>query len=524
MRASIRGARRRRDPGRYASSVVVSLTLHAIAAALLAIYIVAREVPRLLEQTAPILVSFWRAEPRRAAPPPPRPPAEDEPEPAVETVVALGPPKPSAAPGTLTVAPGSQTSRSGAAAQGRVAQPRDLAPTHAAASATGSVPVGQPGHTVHAAFTAFADLAHEAPGEVVPVSLPDGAELDSDPTDVRARGGYFSSGRGLGAGNAAGGGGYGSGGGGGSRTGVYSGLMRGLARGLIASTSSEELDIVFIVDTTHSMIDNVRGVTAYADEFVDLLRWDGRNPRFGLVTFSDTIREPAKARGMTSTSGDFRNWLHAITFTGGGAIAESGLDAVMTGAQKLKFRKKSHRYFVFVSDGPFHDRDYNGQSEYTLDEVIRDLQERRVVVDVVGIDFLPVMQLAWGTGGRWLRIPGKGYLEQVAPPLPVKANAALGVLSTKAAGPRDEIHVFPDADHPPEWYELRWRLLNPRGEKIRGEFVVRQEPAAAARRLTFAPKFDERWFGGSYGYYTAIYRITDSAGKSSVLRRVMDYR
>ena len=457
---------------------------------------------------------------------PKRAPVEATPEPApeAEPVAAPGPPKPSVAPGRLTVTTGSPRSRSAGVANGRVAAARDLSAAHEPSVAPGRVEVGQTAHRVQASFTAFADLTHDAPGEVIPVTLPDGAELDADPTNVRARGGYFSSGRGLGAGNAPGGGGYGSGGGGGSRTGAYSGLMRGLARGLIASTSAEEVDIVFIVDTTHSMIDNVRGVTAYADEFVDLLRWDGRRPRFGLVTFSDTTREAARTRGMTAKSGDFRNWLHDIEFTGGGGIAESGLDAVMTGAQKLKFRKKSHRYFVFVSDGPFHDRDYNGQSEYTLDEVIRYLQERRVVVDVVGIDFLPVTQLAWGTGGRWLRIPGKGYLEQVAPPLPVIANAALGVLSTKAAGPRDEIYVFPDGDHPPEWYELRWRLLNPRGQKIRGEFVVRQEPSPATRRVTFAPKFDERWFGGSYGYYTAIYRITDSAGKSSVLRRVMDYR
>lgn len=528
MWRSITGLRRKRDPGRYARSLFVSLTLHAMLAAMLAIYIVSRHVPQMLEEVTPIVVTLLRLPPRAVPPPPDRSRADEAPEPAPAQAVPVAPaaPKPSASQGRVTVTAGApQVRQAGSVADadrptGRLAAARDVGP----AADGPRVTTASVGSQIVTRFTALDAVTHNVETEIVPVTLPNGAELEGDPADVRAHGRIFASGRGLGAANAAGGGGYGSGGAGGSRSGVYSGLMRGLANGVVNSTSAEEVDIVFIVDTTHSMIDNVRGVTAYADEFVDILRWDGRKPRFGLVTFSDTIREPAKVRGLTSDSGEFRNWLHDAEFSGGGDLPESGLDAVMAAARKIKFRKKSHRYFVFVSDGPFHDRDYDGQSEYTLDEVIRELGRLRVVVDVVGVDHLPVKQLAWGTGGRAIAIPGKGYLEQVAPPLPVKANAALGVLSTRAQAPRDELYVFPDPSQPVEWYELRWRLLSPRGHKIQGEFVTRVQPDPSDRRITFNPVFDERWFDGGLGYYTAIYRVTDSAGKSSVLRRVMDHR
>ena len=360
--------------------------------------------------------------------------------------------------------------------------------------------------------------------ELVPIELPEG-RLRGDSPDVDRGSGFFAVRRGLGAGNAPGGSGYGGSNASslqGTSNGVYRSLMQRLAKGITAASSRDEIDIVFVIDTTQSMEDNIRGVRAYVDDFVDLLTWDSRKPKFGLVTFRDVVREPPKVRGMTSKSGNLRNWLHQTEFSGGGDLAESGLDAVMAAVERLDFRKAAHRRFLFLSDGPFHDRDYDGQSKYTLDEVIATLKAKEIHVDSVSLDHLPMQQLAWGTGGRWIPIPGKGYLEQIALPLPVRSNAALGVLSTEDGRASDELYVFADPGRPSEWAELRWRVLSPRGERIRGEFVERAEFAGS--RATFQPTFDPLWFRGSPGYYTIIYRVTDNVGRSSVLRRVIEYR
>jgi hypothetical protein len=298
--------------------------------------------------------------------------------------------------------------------------------------------------------------------------------------------------------------------------------MHRLARGITEYSTRKKVDVVFVVDTTASMEDNVRGVRAYMDDFVDLLTWERRKPKFGLVTFSDVVRQPPKVRGLTSKSIDLRNWLHRTEFTGGGDLAESGLDGVMAAVERLDFRRDAHKRIIFVSDGPFHDRDHDGQSRYTLDEVIATLNAKDIHVDSVSLEHLPMQQLAWGTGGRWIRIPGNGYLEQVALPVPVRSNAALGVLSTRDGRTRDELYVFADATSPSEWVELRWRVLGPRGDRVRGEFVERA--GFDGSRVTFRPAFDPLWFRKSPGYYTVIYRVTNSNGQSSVLRRVIDYR
>lgn len=303
----------------------------------------------------------------------------------------------------------------------------------------------------------------------------------------------------------------------------YRGIMKKLAEGIVQSTEAEKLDIVLIVDTTGSMEDNVRGVRAYADQFARILRLNKRDAHFGLVTFTDASHDPPKTMGMTDNAVDLRNWLNAAKFTGGGGLAESGLEAVMAALNEFRYRDGAKKRFIFISDGPFHDRDYNGASDLTMDAVIDTLKQRRVTLDSVSIDFLLTKQLAWGTGGQWTRIPGKGHLEQFIQPLPVQSNAALGVLSTKAGSASDEIYVFVPPDQQIQWYQLTWRLLNPRGEKIQGEFTDRRS-AVGQRKIVFRPQFDPEWFSGLHGAYTAIYRVTDSAGNSSSLRRIMDYR
>ena len=303
----------------------------------------------------------------------------------------------------------------------------------------------------------------------------------------------------------------------------YQGVMRKLAEGIVESTEAEKLDVTFLVDITGSMEDNVRGVRAYADQFASILRRHKRDVRYGLVTFTDASIRAPQAKGMTDSSLDLRNWLYGARFVGGGGLAESSLEAVMTALQKLDYREDARKRFILISDGPFHDRDYNGASDLTMDAVIETLKQRRVTLDSVSIDFLPMKQIAWGTGGQWTKIPGKGHLESFLQPLPVQSNAALGVLSTQTDRASDEIYIFVPPDKPVQWYQLTWRLLNPRGEKIQGEFTARQS-AVGQRKITFRPEFDPEWFRGLPGLYTVIYRVTDSSGKSSALRRTMDYR
>ena len=147
------------------------------------------------------------------------------------------------------------------------------------------------------------------------------------------------------------------------------------------------------------MVDNIRGIRAYVDFLFEAMDREGRDATFGLVTFTDKT----KTYGRTDDLGTFKNWLFKIGVDGGGDIAEAGLDGLMAAVKETQFRKGAQRLIVLASDGAFHDADYDGKSAYSLDEVIETLQKEQVRVDVIGIDYLPIQQIALATGGDMAR-------------------------------------------------------------------------------------------------------------------------
>ena len=192
--------------------------------------------------------------------------------------------------------------------------------------------------------------------------------------------------------------------GGGSVGGVFVYMMKDVARTLAEATTTKKVDIIFVLDETASMVDNIRGIRAYVDFLFETMKREGHDATFGLVTFTDKT----KKYGRTDDLGTFKNWLFKIGVDGGGDIAEAGLDGLMTAVKETKFRKGAQRLILLASDGAFHDADYDGRSAYSLDEVIETLQNERVRVDVIGIDYLPIRQIALATGGTWRAIPGRG--------------------------------------------------------------------------------------------------------------------
>lgn len=318
--------------------------------------------------------------------------------------------------------------------------------------------------------------------------------------------------------------------GGGSVSGTSTGdnyiqMMTELARNLTDAAIVQEVDLVFIIDKTGSMEDNVRGIRAYIDLFFEHFTRSGHDAAFGLVTFADAMTKKPKVQGVTTDHGKFKNWLYKIKFEGGGDLAESGLDALMAALHKIKFRRNVQRFFVLVSDGAFHDADYDGRSEYSQDGVIETLQHQGVRVDVIGLNFLPIKQLAWATGGTWRAIPGRGYLEHIPRTLTAKMLSELGVLGFNKDGLEgDEVVIYLRRDARPTWLEVTWKVLNPLGERCYGPFSERLNiPNDGSEVVRFTPTIDVNKFRFAAGTYTVIYHIENNLGHRSILRRTLDY-
>ena len=77
----------------------------------------------------------------------------------------------------------------------------------------------------------------------------------------------------------------------------YVQMMTELARSLADAAIVTEVDLVFIIDKTGSMEDNVRGIRAYIDLFFEHFTRSGHDAAFALVTFADVEEKKPKVQG-----------------------------------------------------------------------------------------------------------------------------------------------------------------------------------------------------------------------------------
>ncbi len=323
----------------------------------------------------------------------------------------------------------------------------------------------------------------------------------------------------TGMGNSWGGGSYS---GEGKVGGIYIKMMKDIAQELTAATTTKKVDVVFVLDETASMVDNIRGIRAYFEFIFDAFQRNGNDATYGLVTFTDKT----KTYGQTDDLGTFKNWLFKIDVDHGGDISEAGLDALMIAVKKIKFRRDAQRFFILASDAAFHDADFDGRSSYSLDEVIATLQREQVRVEVIGLDYLPIKQIALATSGTWRAIPGKGYLEYVPPlTLTVKMLSKLGILSVDGGTVGDKITVYVNNPPRPKQLMLTWKVLNPLGERCYGPFVEKSEiPDDTSTEIELTPVLDSTAFLTIPGIYTVIYRLENDQGHKSILRRTLTYQ
>jgi hypothetical protein len=307
------------------------------------------------------------------------------------------------------------------------------------------------------------------------------------------------------------------------RSGVsqFANLLPTIAQGILKRVNKDKLDVVFIIDTTGSMEDNVVGVKQYIHFFFDPLKERNLDVNLGLVEFSDISVRKEKIFGLTDNLDKFRKRLDKVVFYGGGDLPESGYEAILTALDKIKFRKSAQKVFILMSDSPQHDLDYDGKSTYTLDRIISMLKEENVSVDVIGIDDLAMKQLALGTGGQWKFIPG-GDSRLDIPKLGIqKIFSGLAVSSTPDLL-EDKVTVLFE-NVVPDWIDFTYKILDPQGTKVLGTLTYRKEINNKSEKKVEIPvTLNIGGFRNIPGVYTLIYRTKDSYGNQNILRQTFE--
>jgi hypothetical protein len=171
-----------------------------------------------------------------------------------------------------------------------------------------------------------------------------------------------------------------------------------IARHALAAKQKDKLDIVFIVDVSQSMENNIDAVINHLSKMVDIFQAGGLDFTIGVVTFRYgtlyfLLGWDMKVFPQTSDVKKVKQELHSIKCRGD----EKALNALMQAIAEVKFRQFAEKRFILVTD------EYVSGS-YSAAEVLNQIQKFNIKVDVIGIDEPFQKMVAQCTGGLWFSI------------------------------------------------------------------------------------------------------------------------
>jgi Mg-chelatase subunit ChlD len=163
------------------------------------------------------------------------------------------------------------------------------------------------------------------------------------------------------------------------------------------------VDIIFVLDVTGSMSEEINGVKNNIIEFTDSLSYRGIDYRLGMVTFLDIIEN---VYDFTDDVQKFQYYVSLQYAHGGDDTPENSLDALSKAAQ-FDFRENSNRIFIWITDADYHIQDQYTQQ--TKENVIDQLLAKGITVYCIGdpmyqTDYYD--QIVLSTGGQFFNING----------------------------------------------------------------------------------------------------------------------
>ena len=167
---------------------------------------------------------------------------------------------------------------------------------------------------------------------------------------------------------------------------------------LLKTRKSNTIDIVFVIDASKSMRNDIDAVRNHLNQMTDLLEAGGLDFTVGLVAFRDgtsfsLLGWDFQITPQTTSVQEIKKKLAAIQCRGG----EKALDALVQAASKVKFRKGAERRFILVTD------EYVSGS-YSPKKVLRKLRSEKIGINVIGRDEPFQKLLVQGSGGLWIPI------------------------------------------------------------------------------------------------------------------------
>ena len=177
----------------------------------------------------------------------------------------------------------------------------------------------------------------------------------------------------------------------------FSTLMKTLAQEIVETSDGGPIDVVFVIDASGSMGDNIKSVVDHLSEMVNVYKASKIDYALGVTEFwANSNRNRIRVFQLTKSFVDYKRTLEAIEVH----QDENALDAVVQTVKELRFRPTSKRHFILVTDEHFTSRD-----GLEVSDVIAYCREFGIYVNVLGLPLNEHQRLASETGGKWHIIP-----------------------------------------------------------------------------------------------------------------------
>jgi hypothetical protein len=160
----------------------------------------------------------------------------------------------------------------------------------------------------------------------------------------------------------------------------------------------DALDIVFLIDQTGSMGDEITAVKNNALLFADVLEESEIDYRLAIITFSDRIE---KKFDFTTDIKKFEGHVDSLEVVGGGDVPENPLEALKQ-ASELKLRENARAAFILITDAPYHEK--NHVTKLVMRPLVRRLARRDIQVYPIAIQLPEYLWIAKETNGAYFNI------------------------------------------------------------------------------------------------------------------------
>ncbi|MGM0389035.1 MAG: vWA domain-containing protein [Natrinema limicola] len=176
--------------------------------------------------------------------------------------------------------------------------------------------------------------------------------------------------------------------------------------------SASSLDLAFVFDDSGSMGNEISAMKRGVKDLTEELEEAGIDARYGLVSFRDDVDADLT---FTDDPDSLKDAVDSLEAYGGGDFPEDNFDAIAT-ALEDEYREDAQKVIVDITDAESHyDGDGSGFSEYTLDDVAEDLNERGASFIAVSPGYddpeASLKVLADETDGLWIDIADADFDE-----------------------------------------------------------------------------------------------------------------